>query len=72
MQKVPLIQAKSDEYHQQELLKAEIEFEQAQKNIKKGEESRIIQEVPVTANTPKSKFQKRLTHIKNVFNRSKK
>jgi hypothetical protein len=41
MQKVPLIQEKSDTFHQKELLEAEIAFEQAQKNIK-NEQSHII------------------------------
>ncbi len=66
MQKVPEIQAKSDAYHQKEELKAEIEFEQAQKNIKNTEE--IIETKKLQTNeAQKSRRQKLYQKIKNLY-----
>lgn len=44
MQKVPLIHQKSEAFHQRELLKAEIAFEQAQKKIISNEPKSVIKE----------------------------
>lgn len=60
MQKVPIIQAKSNEFHQKEALKAEIEFEEAQKNIKNTEE------IIITENHEKEKLSRRKKIIKQL------
>ena len=48
MQKVPLIQEKSDAFHQKELIEAEIAFEQAQENITTDKSKVIIEEKILT------------------------
>jgi len=69
MQKVPEIQAKSEAYHKKESLKAEIEFEKAQKELKNKEEI-IINEEENENTTPKIWRRKRF--INKLFPKRKK
>ena len=66
MQKVPLIQEKSDAFHQKELLEAEIAFEQAQENIT-TDESKVILEEKITTGEQQVPQKRRKARWKKVI-----